>query len=119
MPFWKGCASEDRRKRARAKVALDRAESAAVRERSAGRCEVVVDTVSQHGNSTLYTWARCAREASEVHHMKKPRLSNPGREVKQHVCKACHDLLGGIGGRLTRVDRATNAHFTDSYERTR
>lgn len=94
----------------KARRSKDERESDKVRERSGGRCEVVVGS------------KRCHRASREVHHMLPGRSRLKGVAVlaqhKQHVCSACHaDITGPLGGkRLIRVGGAV-PWFTDSYRR--
>ena len=76
-----------------ATAAQDRAESAKVKKRSGGRCEVVCVI-----NEPLER--RCHLRASQVHHL----ISGIGRrnigksilaEHKLHVCKNCHEEIHG------------------------
>ena len=108
------------RTRRQLQAALDRAESAAVRKRSEGQCEVIV--VISDGLSTGVF--RCLTPATQVHHMlsgRGKRLSAEGvkRIRKQAVCNACHvDITGDIGGkRLFLVQSGELPHWTDRYER--
>lgn len=107
----------------RAQQALDRRESAKVRERSGGRCEVCVQ-VGVVEWAGAYAW-RCMQLATQVHHM----IGGRGQrgvgisalaDHKQHVCDQCHrDITGDIGGKkLIRVG-GLMPHWTDWYRRAR
>lgn len=68
--------------------ALDRKESAKVKARSKGRCEVTVGR------------ARCSKRAFEVHHhiggwKLRGRGSSALARNKTHACTACHRLITG------------------------
>jgi len=102
--------------RVKARVSIDRLESAKVKERSGGRCEVVV----KYRGMEPY---RCGHRAAHVHHM----IGGRGRRgvgisalsiYQQHVCVRCHQDIGGkIGGKkLLRVGGYV-PFWTDQYRR--
>ena len=102
-------------------TALDRKESAKVRERSRGRCEVRVNVVAPDTDTVLCV-IRCQRLAFQVHHMiggRGKRLSAEGvkAERKQHVCYSCHlYITGDVGGkRLVLVPSGPLPVYTDCY----
>ena len=68
--------------------AIDKRESAKVRQRSGGRCEVTVGRV------------RCQRRAFEVHHHQggigvRGRGDSALMRHKTHTCSACHHRITG------------------------
>jgi L-arabinose isomerase len=78
----------ERDERAADIAAFDKAESAKVKRRSRGRCEVTV------GGS------RCARRASEVHHhiggwKRRGRGASAFAANKTHACGDCHRQITG------------------------
>jgi hypothetical protein len=86
----------------RADEATDKRESAKVKLRSRGRCEVTVGGV------------RCSKRASEVHHLiggwkLRGRGDSALAKNKTHACGDCHRLITGnalehLGGnRYTRI----------------
>lgn len=110
-------ASLERTDRRKARQSKDEAESAKVKARSGGRCEV-----EEHFGETLVTY-RCQRRAVQVHHMiggwgKRARGDSLNSEHKQHVCLGHHaDITGHI---LQRVCGPLHApHWTDAYRRVR
>ena len=103
--------------------AEDRAESAKVRVRSGGRCEVFVGSGYWRFDCQP---GRCYRRAVHVHHMlsgRGSRLSAEGvkAERKQHVCNSCHsDITGEVGGkRLILIPSGPVPVYTDCYRRVR
>jgi hypothetical protein len=98
--------------RAKTREGLDAAESAAVKVRSGGRCEVV-----SFGARRLLE--RCKRRAFHVHHMLggigvRARGKSALAIHKQHVCSDCHsDITGHV---LRRVGGDVPL-WTDEYER--
>ena len=109
--------SDDRAKRKEHLRALDRQGSREVKARSEGQCEVVFSD----------TGGRCARRATEVHHMLgRGRCEGPWllAQHKQHVCAGPtgHHLMitGDIGGkRLRLVQEGEMPQWSDRYERVR
>lgn len=81
------------RREARAKVnAEDRAENAKVKQRSGGRCEVLVRGFRR--------WLQCPRRASHVHHLISGiGRRNVGKSIeagsKLHICGICHEEIHG------------------------
>lgn len=72
----------------KAEIALDSAETAKVRVRSGGRCEVTVEGV------------RCKRRAGETHHHQggwkiRGRGESALARNKSHCCSACHREITG------------------------
>ena len=93
--------------RDRLRETLDRAESAKVRVRSGGQCEVWV------------TDQRCRHRASEVHHLlggigRRGRGESCLARCKLHVCRTCHRLI--TSHRLQRIGSAM-PHWADRYRR--
>ena len=94
LPFAKGRPAsllrEDRRK---ARVSKDEQESATVRERSKGQCEV---WVSRPGRSFAGAFvSRCLRRAVHVHHLMggngvRGRGKSALAKNKLHLCAKCH-----------------------------
>ena len=111
--------------RTRAENKLDRAESAKVRQRSGGRCEVV--ELFERDEVGRATWRpRCPCRAREVHHMiggrgRRGRHLSALAERKQHVCSDHHlDITGGVGGkRLKLIQVGLLPVYTDRYVRVR
>lgn len=99
--------------------ALDRKESAKVKERSGGRCEV------WERDEQMFGWgnSRCKRAATQVHHMMGGRgVRGRGESAlairKQHLCDQCHlDITGDIGGKRLKRIGGMVPHYTDVYER--
>ena len=97
--------------------ALDRAESAKVRERSDGRCEIV-ERIGAGPNTY-----RCPWLPVHVHHMiggsgKRARNESCLAIHKQHVCQSCHDdITGRVGGKKLRRLGGEVPLWTDCYER--
>ena len=97
----------DRRKRY---AALDRRESAKVRARSGGRCEVVEEVPG-----------RCSWSASEIHHMIGGRCrsriaASAKAEHKQHLCRDHHlGITGEVGGKRFARLGGPVPHWTDTY----
>lgn len=99
--------------RTKKRLATDEDESAKVKVRSGGRCEVV-----WFGRKAR-TVKRCDKFAAQLHHMiggwgKRARGKSILAEHKQHVCNDCHPLITGhvlrrIGGDVPL--------WTDEYER--
>ena len=103
--------------------AHDRRESAVVRERSGGQCEVREPYGIRSQTDPLAYTLRCPRYAVQVHHMiggngKRGKGISALQEHKQHVCKSCHDdITGRVGGkRLQRIGGVVPL-WTDCYER--
>jgi len=98
--------------RTKARDKVDEAESAKVRARSKGRCEVV-----WFGKKARKV-SRCGKRASEVHHLigghgRRGRGISAKAERKIHACQECHSKITGhvlrrVGGELP--------HWTDEYE---
>ena len=102
--------------------AKDRAESAQVRQRSGGRCEV--RELVRAGLSTgIFP---CIHTAVHVHHMIGGR-GKRGIDIsalaihKQHVCTDCHRSIGGVvgGKRLILIPSGPLPVYTDYYRRVR
>ena len=99
--------------------AVDKSESAKVRERSEGRCEIRCR--SEGGRFTF----RCTHYATQVHHMiggngKRGRGISALAEHKQHVCNSCHDdITGRVGGKKLQRLGGLVPLWTDCYERIR
>ena len=95
----------DRRK---ARVSVDDRESAKVKVRSTGQCEIV-----ERGKP------RCIKKALHVHHMLggigvRGRGESAKAIRKQHACTDHHDLI--TAKKLVRIGRAL-PHFKDEYRR--
>lgn len=84
---------QDRTKR---KKATDDKETAKVKKRSGGQCELKEVVLLTEGPKAYYK--RCVRRASETHHL----LGGTGRrgvkesalaKNKLHLCGICHDLV--------------------------
>lgn len=102
-------AALDREDRKRDRKTLDAAESAEVKQRSGGRCEVIVNRYD--GNRLWRGAYRCLRRASEVHHMLggwgvRARGRSALKEYKQHTCSACHKMITGHVLKLVNPDEA-------------
>lgn len=113
----------ERADRKTARARLDKAESAKVKARSGGRCEVVEISRTHHGYATYFD--PCQRRAVHVHHMMggigtRGRGKSALATHKQHVCEPCHrDITGDVGGRrLERVGGPVPL-WTDHYRRVR
>lgn len=99
----------------------DRKGSQAVKARSEGQCEVVVEHALPGLVSPLRL--RCRNRADQVHHMIGGR-GNRGigksafAEHKQHVCDTCHrDITGRIGGKKLKRIGGPLPLWTDRYTR--
>lgn len=98
LPLSKGkTRAEAKKLRDSLRKRIDRLESAKVRVRSGGRCEV-----------RLIDGGRCGFGASEVHHMigGGQRAKGPSllADHKQHVCASCHLwITGDIGGKKLKL----------------
>lgn len=96
--------------------ALDRRESAKVRRRSEGRCEVVV-----FSENPCAPDLRCRRLATQVHHMiggrgKRGIGLSALAEHKQHVCDTCHrHITGDVGGKTLKRLGGRIPLWTDLY----
>lgn len=92
--------------RVKARTSIDDKESAKVKARSGGRCEIVVEV------NRKVSW-RCKRRATQVHHMLggigvRGRGESAKAANKLHVCEACHsDLHAHVlipsGSKFTRL----------------
>ena len=119
----KPTATADRAKRKRAQQAKDRRESAKVKVRSGGHCEIV----TQLGIGAYPTYGvPCYVSAVHVHHMIKGRGKRAvGASLlaihKQHACTEHHrGIEGGIGGkRLILIQRGELPVWDDVYRRIR
>src|SRR5688572_25466715 len=102
--------AELKAKRDALRMKVDRAESARVKERSCGRCEVVWLVKSRQ--------IRCPFTAAHVHHLifgrgKRGRGKSVLSEHKLHVCSGCHCAIHEH--RLRRVGGLVPL-WTDYYE---
>ena len=98
--------------RLKARVSVDDKESAKVKKRSRGQCEIV--EVMKRGSQF-----RCPFRANHVHHMLggigvRGRGESAKAERKQHVCSNCHSDIGNHV--LVRLGEQM-PHFTDRYRR--
>jgi hypothetical protein len=104
-------------KRKHPDAALDTRESAKVRARSAGQCEVIeVDSAGLRP-------VRCSRQATEVHHL----IGGNGKRGigisalaihKQHICHSCHLwITGDLGGKKLKRLGGDVPLWTDPYQR--
>lgn len=100
-------------------AALDRTESAQVKIRSGGQCEV------RWFGETGRIEYRCQHVATQVHHMigghgRRARGLSVYATAKQHVCDACHlAITGDLGGKKLRRIGGPVPHYQDVYERCR
>jgi hypothetical protein len=104
-------------KRKHPDAAPDTRESAKVRKRSDGRCEVIeVDSAGLRP-------VRCHRAATQVHHMLG---GNGTRGIgisalaihKQHICDSCHLwITGDLGGKKLKRLGGDVPLWTDCYQR--
>lgn len=79
--------------RLRTRVSIDEKESAKVRERSGGRCEIEVNRYDKFG--LWASSARCSRRGLHVHHKLggfgvRGRGDSAKAINKLHLCNACH-----------------------------
>lgn len=106
----------DKADRLKARVSIDDRESATVKARSGGRCEV-----GEHFYSG-YRWLgarRCLRRANHVHHLLggigvRGRGESAKAIRKQHVCSDCHS---DIGNHVLVRQGDLVPHFMDTYRR--
>ena len=99
--------------RTKQRVSVDARESAKVRARSGGQCEV------RWFGATGQVEYRCQRRAVHVHHMLggigvRGRGESAKSIRKQHTCITCHSDIGNAV--LVRVGGVV-PHWTDSYRR--
>ena len=117
-----------RSKRSR-QTALDRKESAKVRKRSGGRCEVAEELMRFPATRTSQArpvLMRCCNCAVHVHHLIAGRgkrgVGISALQIhKQHVCEICHSgITGEVGGkRLILVQSGPLPVYMDCYRRVR
>jgi hypothetical protein len=110
-------------KRKHPDAALDTRESAKVRKRSGGQCEVreVLELGGWLGPAGMPV--RCQRAATQVHHMiggngKRGRGISALAIHKQHMCDACHLwITGDLGGKKLKRIGGDVPLWTDTYQR--
>jgi len=119
MPTYPKTSGKRIQTRRQANQAKDRAANALVKERSGGRCEVVVEVYV----GASYGRFRCERASNAIHHLISGRGQRGiGESVKAErkldVCNICHrDIHGGVGGKkLIRIGGVV-PHYTDRYRR--
>lgn len=102
--------------RLKKRVSVDDKESAKVKARSGGRCEVVVDSGAIRD---VLVGSRCKRRAVHVHHLMggfgvRGRGESAKAIRKLHICDACHS---GIHGHVLIRHGGIVPHYTDLYSR--
>lgn len=102
----------EKQDRLKVRVSLDDKESAKVKARSGGRCEIEVEV------NRKVAW-RCKRRAVHVHHMLggigvRGRGESAKAIRKQHACSDCHsDITNHV---LVRIGEQM-PHYRDRYRR--
>lgn len=113
LPYAKGRPRKlEKADRLKARVSIDDRESAKVKARSGGRCEIWTEV------NRKVEW-RCKRRAIHVHHMLggsgvRGRGESARAERKQHVCTDCHS---DIGNHVLVRQGDQMPHYTDRYTR--
>ena len=108
------------RSRQSIQAAIDRAESAKVRKRSEGRCEVKEQRILFDGYPAA---VRCPHQAVHVMHLiggrgKRGRGISALKEHKLHGCAQHHrEIDGDIGGKKLRRIGGDVPLWSDPYER--